>query len=150
FNPFYSSRLGTGTPNSDAVLQKIRSQISSVTDSGRRTYDAGVNGSLFQLPGGKVGMALGGEIRHEWRESDADHESNIFELGLTVGLTDYAVQRDVYGGFLELRWPILKGIELQTAGRMDYYSDIEKSAANPTLGITLSPSEIAGRDDTPA
>jgi iron complex outermembrane receptor protein len=149
FNPFYSSRLGTGTLNSTAVLTKIRTQTTSITDSGRRIFDGGMNGSLFELPGGKVGVAFGAETRHEWRQSDADHNANNFDLGLTIGNTDYLAVRDVYGGYLELRWPILKGVELQTAGRVDYYTDIKKSAANPTLGITLSPSDIAGRDNTP-
>jgi outer membrane receptor for ferrienterochelin and colicin len=149
FNPFYSSRLGTGTANSDAVLQRIRGLSTSVTDSGRRTYDAGMTGSLFELPGGNVGLAFGGEIRHEWRESDADQIANNFDYGLTIGNTDYIAKRDVYGGYLELRWPFYKGIELQTAGRADYYTDIKKSAANPTVGITISPADIGGRDNTP-
>ncbi|MET0388984.1 MAG: TonB-dependent receptor, partial [Polyangiales bacterium] len=146
FNPFYSSRLGTGTVNSDAVLQRIQGESMSTTDSGLRTYGAGINGSLFKLPGGSAGFALGGEMRHEWRHSEVDHDANLFDYGLRIGNTDYFAKRDVYGGYLELRWPVYAGIELQTAGRLDYYTDIDKSAANPTLGLTVIPSEIVGRD----
>jgi len=98
FNPFYSSRLGTGTPNSDAVLRRIQGESRSTTDSGLRTYNAGMNGSLFDLPGGRAGFALGGEIRHEWRHSDVDHDANLFDYGLCIGNTDYAAERNVYGG----------------------------------------------------
>lgn len=148
FNPFYSSRLGTGTPNSDAVLERIQGESTTVTDSGLRTFNAGMAGSLFELPGGDVGAAFGGEVRHEWRHSDTDHDANVFDYGLRIGNTDYIAERDVMGGYLELRWPVYDGVELQTAGRADYYTDIQKSAANPTIGITLIPSEMAGRDNT--
>jgi iron complex outermembrane receptor protein len=47
---------------------------------------------------------------------------------------------------LELRWPLYHGVELQTAARVDYYTDIDKSATNPTVGLTVVPSEIVGRD----
>jgi len=130
------------------VLERIQTLSTTVTDSGRRSYDAGMNGSLFELPGGQIGIAFGGEVRHEWRQSDVDHDANIRDLGLRIGNTDYFAERDVYGGYLELRWPVYDGIELQTAGRADYYTDIEKAAANPTLGITISPADIAGRDNT--
>ena len=149
FNPFYSAQVG-GTPNSDAVLQRIQGESTTTTDSGLRSYNAGMNGYLFDLPGGSVGLAFGGEVRHEWRYSNVDHDANVFDYGLRIGNTDYTAERDVYGGYLELRWPIYYGVELQTAGRVDYYTDIEKSAANPTVGVTIIPSEIAGRDKTPA
>jgi iron complex outermembrane receptor protein len=148
FNPFYSSRLGTGTPNSEAVLARLQGESTTNTDSGLRTYNAGMAGSLFELPGGEVGVAFGGEIRHEWRHSDTDHDANIFDYGLRIGNTDYIAERDVMGGYVELRWPLFDGIEVQTAGRADYYTDIKKSAANPTLGVTLIPSEMAGRENT--
>ena len=65
YNPFYSSVVGTGTPNSTAVIDSFSSLSQNITDHGLNTYNAGMSGSLFELPGGDVGIAFGGEIRHE-------------------------------------------------------------------------------------
>ncbi|MFI5306462.1 MAG: TonB-dependent receptor domain-containing protein [Polyangiales bacterium] len=146
YNPFYSSVLGTGTPNSDSVQQKIRGTMANLTDHALQTYNAGMSGHLFELPGGDVGLAFGAEMRHEWRQSNTDHDANIFNYGLLLGNTDAVAARNVYSGYLELRWPFYDGIELQTAGRIEHYSDIDQSPPSPSAGLTITPAEIAGRD----
>ncbi len=147
YNPFYSSVLGTGTPNSDSVQAAIRGPLITQTDHSMQTYNAGMTGNLFELPGGDVGLAFGGELRHEWRQSINDHDATQTNFGLLLGDTNAVARRNVYSGYLELRWPFYDGIELQTAGRIEYYDDINKSAPSPSVGITITPSEIAGRDN---
>ena len=99
--------------------RRIQGLSTSVTDSGQRTYDAGMTGSLFELPGGKRRArrlvarpdTSGARVTPITTPTSSDY-------GLTIGNTDYIAERDVYGGYLELRWPFYKGIELQTAGRV--------------------------------
>jgi iron complex outermembrane receptor protein len=147
FNPFYSAVLGTGTPNSDSVKNAIKGQDTNLTDHALQTYTAGMSGHLFELPGGDVGIAFGTEIRREWRSSDNDHDSNQFSYGALLGGTDALAVRNVYSGYAELRWPFYDGIELQTAGRLERYTDINRNAPSPSVGLTVTPGEIAGREN---
>jgi iron complex outermembrane receptor protein len=147
YNPFYSSVLGTGTPNSAAIESRIKGQDVNLTDHALAAYNAGMSGNLFELPGGDVGIAFGTELRHEWRSSDSDHDANQNAYGFLIGNTDAIASRNTYSGYLELRWPFYDGIELQTAGRVEHYTDIAKTAASPSAGLTLTPAEIAGRDN---
>lgn len=150
FNPFYSSELGTGTPNSEAVLNSIQTDHISDRTNGMRTYNAGLTGSLFELPGGPAGIAFGGQVRQEWSISQATHEATTNQLGTILGATNYEVQRRVYAGFLELRLPALPGLEIQGAGRVERHTNIAETAVNPTVGLTFSPGRTFGEGATPS
>jgi len=150
YNPFYSSVDGTGTPNSAAVINRFYGAQETITDSQLFTYNAGLTGNLFELPGGDLGFALGGEVRHESRESKLDHDAHENAYSFLIGNPDAQADRDVYGGYLELGIPIYHGIKLQAAGRLENYTDIKQTAFSPSGGLTITPSEIAGRDKTPS
>jgi iron complex outermembrane receptor protein len=149
FNPFYSSILGTGTPNSDEVIASFSGTQVAMTDHALQTYNAGMSGELFELPGGDLGIAFGGEIRHERRASELDHDANEEAYGFLLGNSDAEVDRDVHSGYLELVWPFYDGIEVQTAGRLDHYTDIDQTELSPGAGLTLVPAEIGGRENAP-
>jgi iron complex outermembrane recepter protein len=147
YNPFYSSVNGTGTPNSTALINSFYGAQTSITDSQMQTVNAGMSGTLFDLPGGEFAVAFGGELRHESRATRFDHDSNEDLYSFLLGNTDAFAQREVYGGYGELGWPLLHGLMLQTAGRVEYYTDIQRSAFSPSAGLTLSPAELLGRDN---
>jgi outer membrane receptor for ferrienterochelin and colicin len=149
FNPFYSSQLGTGTPNSQAVIDSFSGEQVVMADHALQTYNAGMSGGLFELPGGDLGIAFGGEIRHEWRTSLLDHDSNELRYAFLLGNDDASAERDVYSGYLELRWPFYDGIELQTAARIERYTDTDSTPISPFVGLTLIPAEIGGRENAP-
>jgi len=150
FNPFYSAVDGTGTPNSARVIRSFAGEMTIMNDHALQTYNAGMSGPLFALPGGDVGLAFGGELRHEWRTGEYDHNANEDRYVFYVGSPDSSVERDVYSGYLELRWPFLDGLELQTAARLEHYTDIKTGAVSPFAGVTLTPARIFGPDNTPA
>jgi iron complex outermembrane receptor protein len=150
YNPFYSSVNGTGTPNSTAVINSIFGTQQTITDSQLLTYNAGMTGTLFALPGGDLGFAFGGEVRHESRASKLDHDAHENAYSFLIGNPDAQASRDVYGGYLELGWPLYHGIKLQTAGRVENYTDIQRTAFSPSAGLTLTPADIAGHDKTPS
>jgi outer membrane receptor protein involved in Fe transport len=150
FNPFYSSVLGTGTPNSDTVKQRIKGEFANLSSHALATYNAGMSGNLFELPGGDAGIAFGTEIRHEWRTSETDHDANTYNYGAVIGNTDAFAARNVYSGYVELRLPFYNGIELQGAGRIERYTDVNQTASSPSVGLTISPAEIGGRDNAPS
>jgi outer membrane receptor protein involved in Fe transport len=63
-----------------------------------------------------------------------------------IGNTNAKAERNVYGGYGELIWPFFRGVVLQTAGRIEDYTDIQRSAFSPSAGLTVIPAEIAGRE----
>jgi outer membrane receptor protein involved in Fe transport len=150
FNPFHSAYDGTGTPNSEDVIESFSGTYENLTDHALQTYNAGMSGSLFELPGGELGLALGGELRTEWRSTEIDQAGDEGRYGFIGGGSDAKADRKVYSGYLELRWPFYDGIELQTAGRVEHYTSIGQTALSPSAGLTISPAEIAGRDNAPA
>ncbi len=148
FNPFYSAVLGTGTPNSDAVINSFTSSHMNDIDQHLQTYGGGLDGSLFELPGGDLGFAVGAEVRREQRSAQHGHDSNQFDLEFYFGDDDAYADRDVLAGYLELLWPFVQGLELQTAGRIERYSE-GWTTVNPLAGILLNPGEMAGSDSQP-
>jgi iron complex outermembrane receptor protein len=139
---------GTGTPNSQAVIDNFYGMLMSIAEHSLHTYNGTLSGSLFPLPGGDVGFALGAELRHEWRTTQLDNDSNMQRYAFVVGNTDAYAERDIYSGFLELRWPFLTGLELQTAGRIEHYNDVDTTTPSPFAGLTITPSEIIGKENT--
>ena len=49
---------GTGTPNSTALINSFYGAQDSITDSQMQTVNAGMSGTLFDLPGGELGGRL--------------------------------------------------------------------------------------------
>jgi iron complex outermembrane recepter protein len=150
FNPFYSSVDGTGTPNSQQVIDRFMGTYTYANEHSLQTYNAGMAGSLFALPGGEVGLAFGGEVRRESRTTETDHDAETRRYAFYIGNDDRKAQREVYSGYLEMLWPFYRGIELQTAVRVERYTDIDKTSPSPSGGLTLSPADIAGRARAPA
>lgn len=146
FNPFYSAIDGTGTPNSQAVIDRFSGTQTVIAEHALHTYNAALNGPLFALPGGDVAFALGGELRHEWRMSQLDHGANQEAYSFVVGNSDSYAKRDIFSAFLELRWPLYRGVELQTAGRLERYNDIKATTPSPFAGLSLEPASIIGKD----
>jgi iron complex outermembrane recepter protein len=147
FNPFYSASDGSGRPNPQAVIDGFRSDQVLLADHSLQTYNAGVTGALFELPGGDVGLAFGGELRREWRTHRLDHDSNQLNYALLLGNANSAAARNVYSAYLELRWPVYHGIELQTAGRLEHYTDTDTTPLSPFAGLTITPSELFDESD---
>ncbi|HET8934594.1 MAG TPA: TonB-dependent receptor plug domain-containing protein, partial [Polyangiales bacterium] len=150
FNPFFSAVDGTGTPNSQQVIDKITSMQTTMADYALHTYNAGLTGPLLELPGGTLSLAVGGEYRYEWRASRLDHHSNLQEYAFLLGNSNGRAARNVASGYVELRWPLYRGIELQTAARLEHYSDIEQTTPSPFAGLTLAPGKIGFGNEAPA
>lgn len=137
FNPFYSSVDGTGTPNSQAVLNRIQGREVELSDHAMQIYNIGLNGPLLELPGGPLAFALGGELRQEWRTTDVDYHQNQGEYTWLGQTSDFEASRSVYSAYLELVWPVLKGLTLQAAARLERYSDTDKTATSPFAGLVV-------------
>lgn len=98
------------------------------------TYDARVNGTLFDLPAGPVGFAVGGEWRTEklTQTSDRNSQTATFGWDTATTLDPFSANRDVSAAFANVRVPLLGStsgnsmlLELEAAVRYEKYSDTD-------------------------
>ncbi len=99
------------------------------------TWQAGVNGTVFNLPGGEVKVALGYEGQEQQQTRNA---------GLTNQVTN---SRTIHSGYGELNIPIFgpanatagfQELTITAAVRYDHYSDVG-ATTNPKFGINWEP-----------
>lgn len=125
----------------DLTPQSVRDAISpTLKRTGKNEVtllDGDISGSLFDLPGGSFGIAVGAE----WRNEKTDTPPLPFtDTGDIVGLgySAFKADRDVYAGYVELSAPVLKMLELNAALRYDHYSDYG-SSTTPKVGFKFKP-----------
>ena len=114
-------RLGTDGPSS-AALAYIYGSAQPQRDQTIKqdVASASMSGALFDLPGGPVAIAFGGEWRKEQIDGSVDPQ---FSSGWLYG--NYLVNRGSYNvkeGFLEVDLPLLRGLNVNAAGRFTDYS----------------------------
>lgn len=140
FNPF----IGTGS-NPKNILDFIGSgYITRKTRGETNSVNLKLDGNLFKLPAGPVGLAIGGQVRNESLKTSA--------VGFTSGFVPTngvrrAVERSVQAAFAEVRAPIFGGdftrpgferLELSAAVRREDYGH-GLSSTDPKLGAIWSP-----------
>ncbi|MDQ0252270.1 outer membrane receptor protein involved in Fe transport [Sphingomonas kyeonggiensis] len=161
YNPFNGSGItppsgGDNTPSSLAAINAVKVKTTRVSKSTLAMWDIkGSTTDLFSLPGGNVGMAIGGEVRRETQNDDRDARVdgtiqftdsitgavNGSDLIGTSPSPDTSGRRTVAAAYLEfavpvvspeMNIPLVRNIELQLAGRFEHYSDVG-SVAKPKV-----------------
>lgn len=125
FNPFGTSLNATpdqtGVYNDPAVLDHIIQRASADATTSLWTAEGHVSGILADLPGGELGIAVGGQYRKEKMSYDWSDLYNQEAFLFLRGGPDFGGSRDVYAGFVELAIPIVKNLEIQAAVRYEDY-----------------------------
>lgn len=93
------------------------------------------------LPGGKMGFAVGGELRHEKADFyvNQDIASQASSSGLS-GSKSTSGSRNIKAVFAELAFPFTKQLEATLAARYDDYSDAG-TTWNPKANLRFQPSK---------
>lgn len=141
FNAF-----GDGSFTNAATLDKIRAWSAIGARYELMDFGAKIDGTLFDLPGGGVKLALGGEYQ--------DHELLSYTKNSTAGVDNSVVAynpsttaRTVKSGYAELFVPIfgrdnampgMEELSLSAAIRHDEYSDFG-STTNPKFAVRYKP-----------
>lgn len=120
--------FGFNSLSPDAV-QYIQAQGTYQTGIKQQVVQGNISGSLFDLPAGPLGIAVGAEYRKESSFSDNDALTN---QGLNAGnvLPDTSGSFDVKEAFVEVRVPILADtpffdlLEIGGAARVADYSTV--------------------------
>ncbi|WP_084439043.1 TonB-dependent receptor plug domain-containing protein [Sphingobium sp. TCM1] len=131
------NRLGTMGPSAEALAyiygaeqpqreQTIKQDVAALSFSGE----------VFDLPGGAAAVAFGAEWRKEQIDGKVDPQFNSGWLygNFLVNKGDYNVKE----GFLEVDLPVVKGLNVNAAGRFTDYST-SGSVQTWKLGATFQP-----------
>jgi len=141
--PAFQAALNDGTfridpaLNSPAVLAAISPTLRRDATNSISLADATVSGSLFDLAGGELGIAIGTEYRRERTDTPPIPFTDTAEI-IGLGFSGFRADRDVYSGYLELNAPLLTSLELNAAYRYDEYSDYG-SSRTPKIGVKYRP-----------
>lgn len=138
FNPF-----GDGGDNSAAVLATLTVPYFAATRSDYTSLNFKADGSLFDLPGGVVRLAIGGE--HRWESFDYRY-AVTYPTGAPTA-SELSGNRQASALFGEIYIPLfteanalpgLQRLELSASVRYDHYDDFGDTT-NPKIGATWSP-----------
>ncbi|HBI18893.1 MAG TPA: TonB-dependent receptor, partial [Brevundimonas sp.] len=140
FNPF-----GAPAANSATILAHIGSGYTSTEfESSVEAFNAKADGTLMELPGGPLRMAVGVDFRRERFETRGEN----FVSGTAPRIVaPVSYERDVSAVFVELRAPFvgspnarpgLERLELSIAGRYEEHEGVGETT-NPKFGVLYSP-----------
>lgn len=174
YNPFNGGCLenpgnGDCTPNPQSSIDPFRISVFRKSGTSLALADFKISrDDLFSLPGGDVGVAAGVEWRKETFYDDRDPrldgtitftdsvtgDFNGSDVAGTSPSPDTSGKRQVYSAFAEvfvplvspdLDIPLVEELNLQLAGRLEHFKDIDETAAVPRIagswtvvpGVTL-------------
>ncbi|MGZ5270943.1 MAG: TonB-dependent receptor, partial [Ramlibacter sp.] len=132
--PYGYYRLGVNAGlNSPALDAALSPDLNNKTKTSVTSLDFKASKELGKLPGGALGIAVGGEVRQEKLNSPpTPFTSNGDIIGL--GYSAFNQSRNVSAVFTELVAPVTKTLELSAAARYDRYSDSD-SVVTPKVGL---------------
>lgn len=132
-----------GGPNNPATLARITDNYFVIEGRTRlEVINAQMDGSLFEIPGGNVRIAMGGEHRVEYTYTSLLTGQSTSQLQVADDGS-----RNVDAVFAEVFVPLvgsanaspgLERLSLSIAARYEHYSDFG-STTNPKIGLTYSP-----------
>lgn len=122
--------------NSREVRDFITGEITFSAESDLTVVDAVVTGDLFDLPAGKVGVALGFQYRDERLAQAYDDNTNRGNfLFVTEPTADFDANRDVVAVFGEIGIPITSRIDFSFAVRYEGYGGASGSTVDPKVAL---------------
>jgi len=121
--------------NSQAVRNALSPVDAKTSTTDMDSLDFSVNRSLTDLPGGPLGLALGGQWRYEAQDDPSLNPGNNYQ---GLGSAQTIGHRNVAAAFFELDAPVLESLEIDASGREDHYSDFG-SAFSPKIGFKWTP-----------
>lgn len=110
------------------------------------SFDVRASGEVFDLPGGALALAVGGEHRREAMRQRNDPYGLADDVIAQSEQLDVDASRNVQAGFAEVlvplvgqpnRRPLLHALELRVAGRYERYTKF--SATKPGAGLSWRP-----------
>jgi iron complex outermembrane receptor protein len=129
FSPFGADQMRNDPRTGYNVLQPTRTR----NDVGQQLAEFVINGQLFDLPAGPLGIAFGAQHRRESIDAQFDDFTQSGRAGFAGKSLSGAGDRTVTGVFVELGVPLFASLDLQLAGRYEDYGKF--TTTDPKVGI---------------
>ncbi len=130
-------RITSPSLTAPSVLAAISPTLENTPTSSIKSIDFKASRELMNLPGGALGLAVGGELRWEAANTPPVPFTETAEI-VGLGYSAFNASRRVQAVFGELNAPVTKWLELNGALRYDRYSDFGNSTT-PKVGFKLKP-----------
>ncbi len=142
-NPF-----GPSPATSKDLINSLRVDDVARSSSGATSgLDFKLTGTLAQLEGGDLGVAVGADLRRETQKFTpsallvsnnigGDRDSS----GTSPALVATRYGRNIISAYAELNAPVTKQLEIQAALRGDHYENVG-SSFNPKIGLRYQPTK---------
>ncbi|WP_066800187.1 TonB-dependent receptor [Sphingomonas soli] len=121
--------------NTAAVRNFIAPDKTTPSYSQMVSLDASITKRLFDLPGGPMMIAIGGQFRDEKLENN-NQNAALDTYSLTT--SSAFGQHTVTAGYFEIQAPILTTLEVNASGRYDHYSE-GFGRFSPKIGVKFTP-----------
>ncbi len=135
-SPYFPYYIGAQAGKNPASL--YAAMVTTATSHSTTTLDLidfKASREMMQLPGGALGLAVGGEYRRDKlsNPSLSGTDNGSINSNYTAAFGD----QNVSAVFAEIAAPVLKTVELSAAARYDHYSKF--SSTTPKLGAKWTP-----------
>ena len=127
---FVNPSLNTAAVRNFIAPDKITPSFSEMY-----SLDASITKQLFELPGGPLMIAVGGQVRHEELENN---NQNAALDTYTLTTSSAFGKHTVSAGYFEIQAPILDVLEVNASGRYDHYSE-GFGRFSPKIGAKFTP-----------
>ncbi|MSU49443.1 MAG: TonB-dependent receptor [Opitutus sp.] len=152
FDPRNSAYLGTATPYNPfgyyrnpiagnaafTDYQRVTIKDTSRSSLGQVNLVASTS-ELWKLPNGPVGLAAGGDFRHEQLGQRADPRAAGGDLIGQAPRASTSAQRKIGGLFLEARLPILRKLEASASVRHEKFFTSGRDTTVPKIALRFLP-----------
>lgn len=128
YNPF------GGNHNSAETISALTADQYTKTKSTTEFVKAVASREFGELPGGKIGLAVGAEYKRESLVYDPSQAWRDGAIGIYSTLLGADGSESLKAVFAELNLPLLKNLEAQAAVRYDNYQ-LAGSTTNPKVGL---------------
>jgi iron complex outermembrane receptor protein len=126
--------------NSQATLDYLAPETRATSTSDLVQIDANVNGSLMDLPGGPLQVAVGLSYRYEAVDSPSINSDFNGGTERYFRLNGFAIKgnRSVYSAYAEVNAPVVDQLTVNLSGRYDRYPNGIDNFS-PKAGVILRP-----------
>jgi outer membrane receptor protein involved in Fe transport len=139
FNPFGSSLTNPALANSRAVIEDFTANSWRDYEASLTTGDAVLSGDWLSLPAGRIGVALGAQVRSERLSFASDADSRNGNLTFLFSGPNFEESRTIYAAFAELAVPLHKRLEAQLAARYESYGSGIGESLDPKIALRWEP-----------
>lgn len=139
-NSAFATAAGDPRANTQAIIDYVSPMLRDHYESSLLVGDAVVSGSLFELPAGDLGIAVGYQYRRAGLRLDYDANKNVNNTTLNTQQLDFTRSRDTNAVFAEINLPIFENSlgYLEANGAVRHERSTGTETTDPKFGLLFT------------